>query len=226
MDYDRIYAYRFRGVDPRSKLAVWSVISRWLARKLGNPAIVLDPAAGACEFINTVPARERWAVDMGAQVRTLAADGVKALVGRNGDVGLPRTHFEGVFVSNFLEHLPDAEACAKFLEEMNEVLVPGGRIVIMGPNFRCCPREYFDFADHALILTERSAAEQLFAAGFDIVEVHARFLPLTFRGKIPFRNWVVSTYLSMPFVWPFFGKQFLLVAEKPRVSPAPIERLS
>ena len=226
MDFARIYAYRFQGVDPRSKLAVWSVISRWIARKLGNPAIVLDPAAGACEFINTVPARERWAVDMGDQVRKLAASDVRAFVGHNDDVDLPKAHFEGVFVSNFLEHLPDAEACAQFLERMHALLVPGGRIVVMGPNFRCCPREYFDFADHTLILTERSAAEQLFAAGFEILEVHARFLPLTFRGKVPFRNWVVSTYLAMPFAWWIFGKQFLLVAQKPRVSSGPIERIS
>ena len=226
MDFDRIYAYRFRGVDPRAKLAVWAVLSRWVAGKLGNPSIVLDPAAGACEFINTVPARERWAIDMGQQVRTLAAEGVRAFVGDNTAVDLPREHFEGIFVSNFLEHLADAEACAKFLEHMFALLVPGGRIVVMGPNFRACPRDYFDFADHALILTERSAAEQLFAAGFEIVEVHARFLPLTFSGKAPFRRWVVSAYLSMPFAWRFFGKQFLLVAQKPRVSPAPVSRLS
>jgi SAM-dependent methyltransferase len=226
VDFDRIYAYRFQGVDPRAKIAAWSVISRWIARKLGNPAIILDPAAGACEFINSVPARERWAVDMGTQVRTLAANDVRAFVGRNDDVDLPKAHFEGVFVSNFLEHLPDPEACARFLEHMHALLVPGGRIVIMGPNFRCCPREYFDFADHTLILTERSASEQLFAAGFEILEVHPRFLPLTFRGKVQFGSWVVSTYLALPFAWRFFGKQFLLVAQKPRVSSGPIERIS
>lgn len=226
MNYDRIYSYRFRGVDPRAKIAAWSVISRWLVHKLGNPSIVLDPAAGACEFINTLPARERWAVDMGEQVLTLAAENVRAFVGNISDVELPAAHFEGVFVSNFLEHLPDAEACARFLEKMNALLVPGGRIVVMGPNFRCCPREYFDFADHALILTERSAAEQVYAAGFEIVEIHPRFLPLTFRGRVRFPTWVVSAYLSMPFAWRFFGKQFLLVAQKPRVSPAPVSRIS
>jgi hypothetical protein len=131
-----------------------------------------------------------------------------------------------VFVSNFLEHLDGPESCAAFLEQMHALLVPGGRIVVMGPNFRACPREYFDFADHTLILTERSAAEHLHAAGFELLEIHARFLPLSFRGQLPARDWVVATYLAMPFVWRFFGKQFLLVAEKPRVSPAPAPRLS
>jgi SAM-dependent methyltransferase len=226
LDYDRIYAYRFRGVDPRAKIAVWAVLSRWLAKKLGNPSVVLDPAAGACEFINTVPVKERWAVDMGGQVITLAGENVRAFVGSIADVDLPAAHFEGVFVSNFLEHLPDPEACAKFLERMHALLVPGGRIVVMGPNFRCCPREYFDFADHTLILTEKSAVEHLYAAGFEIVEVHARFLPLSFRGRIPARAWMVSAYLALPFAWRLLGKQFLLVAQKPRVSSAPVSRIS
>jgi hypothetical protein len=226
VDYDRIYAWRFRDVDPRAKAAVWARVSRWIAHKLGDPGIVLDPAAGACEFINSVPARERWAVDMGEQVRTLAGEGVRAFVGRNSDVELPAGHFEGIFVSNFLEHLPDAEACATFLERMSALLVPGGRIVIMGPNFRACPREYFDFADHALILTEKSAAEHLHAAGFDLLEVRPRFLPLTFAQHRPPEPWVVSLYLSMPFAWRFFGKQFLLVAQKPRVSSPPAPRIS
>ena len=226
MNYDRIYAWRFRDVDPRAKRAVWTVLARWLSRKLGNAAIVLDPAAGACEFINAVPSRERWAVDMGTQVRELAAEGVRASVGRIAEVDLPAAHFEGVFVSNFLEHLEGPEACAAFLERMHALLVPGGRIVVMGPNFRCCPREYFDFADHVLVLTEQSAAEQLYAAGFELLEVHARFLPVTFRGRRVPPPWAIRAYLALPFAWRFFGKQFLLVAEKPLVSPGPVSRIS
>lgn len=226
MDLDRIYAWRFRGVDRRAKIEVWTVLARWLARKLGHPRVVLDPAAGACEFINAVDAAERWAVDMGDQVRELADPGVVTHVGLIQHARLPAAHFDGIFVSNFLEHLDGPAACADFLERMHALLVPGGRIVVMGPNFRCCPREYFDFADHVLILTEKSAAEQLHGAGFDVLEVHARFLPLTFRGRSVPRNWVVAAYLAMPFAWRLFGKQFLLVAQKPRVSPAPAARLS
>jgi hypothetical protein len=226
VNYDRIYAYRFKDVSRQVKVEVWATLARWIAKKLGNPAIVLDPAAGACEFINSVPASERWAVDMGQQVLTLAGEGVRAQVGRIADVELPAGRFEGVFVSNFLEHLDGPEACAAFLEKMHALMAPGGRIVVMGPNFRCCPREYFDFADHILVLTEKSAAEQLFAAGFELLEVHARFMPLTFQGQRPPRNWVISAYLALPFAWRFFGKQFLLVAQKPRVSPAPVSRLS
>jgi len=226
MNYDRIYQYRFRDVDRRKKIATWKILARFLAKKLGNPAVVLDPAAGACEFINAVPARERWAIDMGDQVRSLAEPSVKALVGRNTAVELPASYFDAVFVSNFLEHLADQGEVAAFLEQMHGTLAPGGRIAVMGPNFRCCPRQYFDFADHTVILTEKSVAEHLYAAGFELCEVHARFLPVTFGGRLPINGFLVKAYLNMPFAWRFFGGQFLLIAEKPSVSSAPTPRLS
>jgi hypothetical protein len=226
MNYDRIYQYRFRGVERAKKIATWKILARFVGEKLGNAQIVLDPAAGACEFINAVPARERWAVDMGEQVRTLAESGVRSIVGMNTQVELPKNHFEGVFVSNFLEHLASQVEVAAFLERMFEVTAVGGRIAVMGPNFRACHREYFDFADHTVVLTERAVAEHLYAAGFELVEVHPRFLPVSFGAGLPVNDFLVKTYLKLPFAWRFFGKQFLLVAEKPRVSRAPTQRLS
>lgn len=226
MNYDRIYQYRFRKVDRSTKIATWKILASFLADKLGKPAIVLDPAAGACEFINAVPAKERWAVDMGEQVGALAAPGVRALVGRNTDVDLPESYFDGVFVSNFLEHLDNQTAVAAFLEHMCSVMKAGGRIVVMGPNFRACHREYFDFADHSVVLTERSVAEHLYAAGFEIEEVHARFLPVSFGGGLPITDFLVKTYLRLPFAWRFFGQQFLLVARKPSVSSAAAPRIT
>jgi hypothetical protein len=109
---------------------------------------------------------------------------------------------------------------------MHEVTAIGGRIVVMGPNFRACPREYFDFADHTLALTERAVAEHLYAAGFEVREVHPRFLPVSFGGGLPVTDFLVKSYLNLPVAWRFLGKQFLLVAEKPRVSSAPVQRLS
>lgn len=226
MNYDRIYEYRFRAVDRAKKIATWRILAAFFAERLGNAQVVLDPAAGACEFINAVPARERWAIDMGEQVRALAEPGVRALVGSNTSVDLPAAHFDGVFVSNFLEHLGGQGEVADFLEHMFTLMRPGGRIVVMGPNFRACPREYFDFADHTVILTERSVAEHLYAAGFELLDVHARFLPVSFGSGLPVTDFLVKIYLKLPIAWRFFGKQFLLVAQKPLVSSAPKPRVS
>lgn len=226
MNYDRIYEYRFRTVDRADKIATWKILARWIARQMGDPQIVLDPAAGACEFVNGVPARERWAVDMGSQVTQLAEPGVRAIAGRIDQVELPREHFEGIFVSNFLEHLPTQESVAEFLERMHACLVPGGVIAVMGPNFRACPREYFDFADHTLILTDRSLTEHLHAAGFDVERVVPRFLPLTYRGRLPAKGFLVEAFLRLPIAWPIVGRQFFAIARKPRVSPVARPRLS
>ncbi len=215
MNYDRIYEYRYKGVDRNKKLSTWKIIAEFIHEKLGKPSSMIDPAAGDCEFINQVPAKERWAVDMGEHTKRAAQSDVKVVIGNNLDVTLPLNYFEGVYVSNFLEHLHSQEDVATFLERMFAILKPGGKIAIMGPNFKYCAANYFDFADHTVILTELGVAEHLYGAGFEVKEVHDRFLPLSFRGKIPVTDFLVKMYFQMPFAWRFMGKQFLLVAQKP-----------
>ncbi|MES2111285.1 MAG: methyltransferase domain-containing protein [Bacteroidota bacterium] len=215
MNYERIYAYRFKGIDREKKLSTWKIIAEFMFKKLGNPASVMDPAAGDCEFINQVPAGERWAVDMGEHTRRAAQAGVKVLIGDNLEVELPKDYFGGVYVSNFLEHLHSQEQVAHFLERMYASIKPGGRIAIMGPNFKYCSKNYFDFADHTVILTELGLAEHLYGAGFEILENHPKFLPLSFRGRIPVTDFLVKMYFQLPFAWSIMGKQFLLIAQKP-----------
>ena len=66
LDYPRLYQYRFRDSDPAARAAVWQEIAAFVARRNGNPAVVLDPAAGNLEFLRHVPAREKWGVDLQA----------------------------------------------------------------------------------------------------------------------------------------------------------------
>ena len=106
------------------------------------------------------------------------------------------------------------EEVAALLEKMFRCLKPGGRIAIMGPNFKYAYRAYFDFADHTVILSELGVAEHLYGAGFEIGNIYPRFLPLSFRGGIPVSRLLVRTYLSMSWAWRFFGKQFLLIGKK------------
>ena len=84
------------------------------------------------------PATERWAVDEVAYPEAERTAGVKVVTSTIMDAELPSEHFDGVFVSNFLEHLYDQEAIAAFLERMHGAMEPGGRIAIMGPNYRYC----------------------------------------------------------------------------------------
>lgn len=211
LNYERLYAYRFRDVDQESRQAVWREIAAYVHGRMGAPQRVLDPAAGRGEFITAVPAAERWAVDLVKQADTEAA-GVQTIIADIMDADLPDGYFDGVFLSNFLEHLPSQDAVAGVLGKLRAAMVPGGRIAVIGPNFRYCAREYFDCADHTVILTHVSMAEHLHAAGFSITTVVPRFLPYSFRGLLPPSPQLTGTYLRTPALWRVLGKQFFLIA--------------
>ncbi len=210
MNYKRLYDYRFKDVDQARRQAVWSEISAHVYEVLGRPSRVLDPAGGRGEFINAIPAGERWMIDAIDQTDYLDP-GVKQIVADVFHVELPSHHFDGVFVSNFLEHLTSQEAVATLLAKLRDAMVPGGNIAIMGPNFKICARTYFDCADHTLPLTDLSVAEHLYAAGFEITSVAPRFLPFSFRGQLPASRRLTRAYLKTPIAWRFLGAQFLVV---------------
>jgi SAM-dependent methyltransferase len=215
VNYRRLYEFRFRDVDQASREAVWSEIAPFIHARMGSPESVLDPAAGRGEFINAVPAPDRWAVDQVEHVAGTYAPGVRAVVSDIFEAELPAAAFGGVFVSNFLEHLPTQESVSTFLEKMHAVTRPGGRVVVMGPNFRYCAREYFDMADHTLALTHRAVAEHLYTAGFAVESVVPRFLPYSFTSsRLPASAALTRRYLRTPAAWRLVGKQFLVTGRR------------
>jgi SAM-dependent methyltransferase len=218
LNYGRIYTYRFRGVDHKKKQIVWKEISHWLyTTYLNQPHSILDPAGGLCEFINHVPAKEKWTIDIEKEfIEKFANPDVRLIVGNNLQVELPQNYFDAVFISNFLEHLHSQEEVGLILARMYASMKAGGRIAVMGPNFKYTYKEYFDFADHTVVLSELGLAEHLYGAGFNIIKIIPRFLPLSFRsgGILPVSSFTVKTYLSLPIAWKILGKQFLVIAEK------------
>jgi SAM-dependent methyltransferase len=214
VNYDRIYRYRFRDTDQQARAAVWREIAAFVHAQLGAPERVLDPAAGRGELINAVPARERWAVDRVAYAEGAYDPGVRRVVADIFEADLPDGHFDAVFVSNFLEHLPTQEHVATFLARMHAALRPGGRIAIVGPNFRHCAKQYFDMADHTLIFTHKAVAEHVYGAGFEPERVEARFLPYSFTGRLPPSPLLTRLYLRTPAAWRLLGRQFLVIARR------------
>jgi hypothetical protein len=211
LDHRRMYEYRFRGIDQNARQRVWDVLAPWLHDRMGRPSTVLDPAAGRFEFLNAIPATERWAVD--AVDHGFERDAaIKLVIGDVLKVELPDRHFDGVFVSNFLEHLPSQDHIALFLKRMEAAMASEGRIAILGPNFRYCAREYFDCADHVVPLTHVSVAEHLHAAGFEVEQILPRVLPYSFRGIFPPSPTLTRAYLRLPLAWRLLGKQLLVVA--------------
>lgn len=215
MNYERIYEYRFQGIDKAKKKIVWQEIAKFMYEKLQKPTRILDPAGGMCEFINSVPAAEKWTIDLNAAFLQQHANAdIKQVIGNNLEVELPENYFDAVFISNFLEHLHTQEEVAFFLERMCKTLRKGGYIAVMGPNFKHTAKQYFDFADHTVILSELGVAEHLYGAGFEIEKIYPKFLPLSFRGGLPVNAVLVKLYFQLPLAWRFLGKQFLVIAKK------------
>jgi SAM-dependent methyltransferase len=212
IDYERLYEYRFRHVEAARRQSAWDVIAVDVHRKMRSPRVILDVGGGAGEFINAVPAEERWLID-----RMIYGDvdsGVKVILGDLLEVELPKEHFDGVFISNVLEHLPTQESVGSLLGRLRGFTKPGGVMAIMGPNFRYCAKTYFDCADHTLALTHVSVAEHLYAAGFEPITVRKRYLPYSFTGHLPSFPWLVSAYLKMTPAHVLLGKQFFVLAER------------
>jgi len=217
MNYDRIYEYRFKGVNAEKKQIVWKEVSNFIYRKLNNPEKIIDPAAGFCEFINNIPSKEKWAIDINEDfLNKYANKDIKKIIGNNLSIELPENYFDGVFISNFLEHLSSQEEIASFLIKTYKSIRKGGRIAIVGPNYKYSIKQYFDFADHKIALSELSLAEHMYGAGFQIKEIHPKFLPFSFRSNsiFPVNKFSIRTYLKLPLTWKIFGKQFLLIGEK------------
>lgn len=207
------YDYRFREIDQASRDGAWKVIAKDLYRRLGDPRVIVDMAAGRGEFLRSCPSSEKWAVDLVRHSWSETSE-TRFVQGDALEVDLPPHHFDAVFVSNFLEHLKGTDEVLRLLKRANRSLKIGGVVGILGPNFKYAFREYYDFSDHSCALTERSVDELLHLAGFETETLIPQYLPFSFRNRLPSWPWLVGLYLHLPFLWRLFGKQFLIVARK------------
>lgn len=218
-DLDRIYETRFSRDDAAAKDAVWAEICVYLQRYVVPRAPVLDVAADRGHFIRHIRAPERWATDIRDIGRHLTADiHFVQVSGTTMSSALPAGHFGTVFMSNYLEHLADADVVVEQLRQAYTVCRPGGRVVILQPNIRLVGGAYWDFLDHRTALTEKSLLEAAELAGFTTLHAITRFLPFTTKSRLPQAPALVRLYLRFPPAWRVLGKQTLYVGERPRGS--------
>jgi SAM-dependent methyltransferase len=218
LDLERIYQYRFDGIAPATKAAVWRRIASWVLRDAirlrdGQPVrTVLDPACGDGEFLNACSGRGMaWS---GGDLRSRSEQLTHEVQFHQGE--FQKAVFEHghdlIWISNLLEHLPSAEAVQDFLASCKGALSPGGVITIMGPNIKYCAADYWDFADHLLALSHLTVLEHLVSVGLQVLVVQDRFLPYSFRSRLPTHPRLVQLYLKNSWAWPLLGKQFLIRA--------------
>lgn len=217
-ELERIYANRFPARERIEKARLWQTLcSSFFARRVPRDGTVLDLGAGYCDFINAIPARRKFAVDLNPETQRCAAAGVEvhSLPLERLDEAIEHNSVDLAFASNVFEHLRGPDALLEVLAAVRKVLRPGGRIMIMQPNIRLVGGRFWDFFDHTLPLTEKGMAEALEVSGYEILEIRARFLPYTTKSLLPQWSWLVRLYLSVPPLQWLAGKQMLLVARKP-----------
>jgi len=201
--------YQSRFVHDSGRSQVWQAICEYLNQFISPTAHVLDMGAGYCSFINHIKADEKHALDIFPGFVEFAHPGVQTHVGRCDDLSMfSDGKFDAVFASNLLEHLSREEIVVT-MKELRRVLKPLGLFVIIQPNFYYCYREYFDDYTHIQIFTHTSLPDLLSSQGFQIEVVEPRFLPFSFKSRLPKWMWLVRLYLKLPFRP--FAKQMLVI---------------
>ena len=213
-----LYRIRFAKETLPRKNAIWKILcSDFFSKYVKESDTVLDIACGYGEFINNIEAKEKLAIDLNPDAKgylnkdisfeLCSANDLKHKIKGKADIA---------FTSNFLEHLPDKNALNEILDGIMVALKPGGKYLILGPNLRYLPGLYWDFFDHHLGLTHLSLCEALRLKGFHVDVCIDKFLPYTTQGSLPTHPLLVKLYLKMPMAWRVLGKQFFIVASKPK----------
>lgn len=197
-----------------ARQAVWGVLADHLSRWVPRDAHVLEIGAGHCHWINAVRAARRVAVDAWPDVGRFAAPGVETRVmdASHELRSFPAAQFDAVLASNVLEHF-EPDTASSVIGDIHALLKPGGRLLIVQPNFRYAYRSYFDDYTHRSVFTDVSLPNLLRSRNFEIELVQPKFLPYSMRdvqGTVP--AWLVRAYLASP-VKPRAG-QMLVVASR------------
>jgi len=212
-----LYRIRFEADLLPRKREIWRVIcADFLQRYVRPTDTVVDIACGYGEFLNNIRAARKIAVDLNPDAKSFLEPSTEFHLCEATRLGeIVDGQADVVFTSNFLEHLPDKKTLDVFLDQVMKALKPGGRYLILGPNLRYVPGEYWDFYDHHLGLTHLSLGEALQMRGFRVEQTIDRFLPYTTQGALPTHPLLVKAYLKVPLAWRVLGKQFFIVARKP-----------
>jgi len=213
-DLEALYRRRF-GKDVAFRKKMYSILCKdFYQRYVPKSSVVLDVAAGYCEFINNIKAKKKLALDMNSDVKRFAAKDVEVILSQSSDMRTIKSGtIDVVHISNFFEHITK-EDMIKTLKEVFRVLKKGGRLIILQPNIRYCYEDYWMFFDHITPLDDRSLVEALETEGFTVSECRPKFLPYTTKSRLPKSITLLRIYLKLPFLQKLLGKQAFVYCRK------------
>jgi SAM-dependent methyltransferase len=187
-------------------------VRRFLQSFVPADASAADVGGGYCEFINAIRCRRKYVIDLNPAVHRYADPNVEIIISDANEISkLSEGSLDIALASNFLEHLPSKQQLFKVLSGIHRLLRGGGKLLIIQPNIKYDYREYWDFIDHYIPLTEKSLGEALIISGFKISECIPQFLPFSVNSSPSKSSRLLSLYLKVPPVWRIFGKQTFMV---------------
>ena len=205
----KLYDRRFGAELRARKDSLWKVLcadffQKYVAER--TPSSISAPAT-ASSSTTFAPCR-KFAVDLNEDTPESAASDVTVLLTEADKM----TQFEDntvdvVFTSNLFEHIRSKDELVSILHEVHRVLKPGKQLLVLMPNIRYAFREYWDYYDHHLPLSHHSLSEVLTFTDFDVTEVRSRFLPYTFKTRLPQTDFLLRLYLTAPLCnWSLAGR--------------------
>jgi ubiquinone/menaquinone biosynthesis C-methylase UbiE len=196
-----------------ARKAVWRAICEYLQKFVDPSGTVIDVGAGYCDFINQIRAQTKYAVDTNDKAaRQYAASDVRFIQANPIDtVEVPHHSVDAVMVSNLLEHLSPSQ-CSTLFDRFDDFLKPGGKLIVIQPNYFYCYRRYWDDFTHVRAFSDVSLSDFLLSRGYRILTLEKRFLPFSFKSRIPKSYWMTKLYLAS--FWRPSAGQMLVVAER------------
>jgi len=210
---EKVYRIRFNKEDLKEKLRIWKILTENFFQKyISSDDVVIDLAAGYCEFINNVKCKKKIAVDISLDVRKFAQKDVQVIINKSNNMkDIKANTADVVFVSNFFEHITTKEI-DDTMREIKRVLKSGGKLLILQPNIKYAYKQYWDYYDHITPISHMSLIECLHKHNFHIEEIRPKFLPFTTKSNLP--NWsiLIKLYLKLKIAQKMFGQQTFVYA--------------
>ncbi len=196
------------------RLSMWRILTKEYFQKfIPESSTVIDIPCGYGEFIANINARQKIAIDLNPESKKYLPSGVKFIQCSSDNIMLKDKSVDVIFVSNFFEHI-NHEVLRNTLLEFQRILRPKGKVMVLQPNIRFIPRDYWMFFDHINPVDDRALDEIFEICGMNLIKKVEKFLPYTTKSSIPKALWMIKLYLKIPLLWKLLGKQSFLIYEK------------